>query len=437
MENLLLLRNLLIALALGAFIGLEREYARYKKRGHDYAGIRTFPLIALFGALAAFFSDLVSPWIFFISILLMGVLILLAYVFSNKGKLPHIGATSEVAGFLTFFIGALSYYGEILLAIILTIAITIILYARSLLHQLAEHIQPKEMASVIKFLVITFIILPLLPNRWYGPYDIINPYLIWLMVVLISGIGFVGYIALKWFGEKALSVTGVLGGLASSTAVTMQFARRSKKEAALSRALATGVILANGVMFLRVLLVTAVVNLALFWSLFLPLAGLILLTAIFGYVLLQKMKKKQRKDAAPITAHFKASHPVRPSLCWYSCIGQNSQRVLCGERHLCPQFPGGFRRIGCDCALPLPAGKKWHPAGNGAERGPVSSRRPAARKRQPGVLAGRKSLSEAGRQQFCADGCSRYPLYHNPLKQVKKSSDTIYAGAARPWKQHH
>jgi len=295
MENLLLLRNLLIALALGAFIGLEREYARYKKRGHDYAGIRTFPLIALFGALAAFFSDLVSPWIFFISILLMGVLILLAYVFSNKGKLPHIGATSEVAGFLTFFIGALSYYGEILLAIILTIAITIILYARSLLHQLAEHIQPKEMASVIKFLVITFIILPLLPNRWYGPYDIINPYLIWLMVVLISGIGFVGYIALKWFGEKALSVTGVLGGLASSTAVTMQFARRSKKEAALSRALATGVILANGVMFLRVLLVTAVVNLALFWSLFLPLAGLILLTAIFGYVLLQKMKKNNGK----------------------------------------------------------------------------------------------------------------------------------------------
>ncbi|MBI1968595.1 MgtC/SapB family protein [Candidatus Woesearchaeota archaeon] len=303
MENLFLLRNLLIALALGAFIGLEREYARYKKRGHDYAGIRTFPLITLFGALAAYFSDLLSPWIFFISILLLGILILLAYVFSNQGKLPRIGATSEVAGFLAFFIGALSYYGEILLAIILTIAITIILYARSVLHELAERIQPKEMAGVIKFLVITFIILPLLPNRWYGPYDSINPYLIWLMVVLISGIGFAGYIALKWFGEKALSITGLLGGLVSSTAVTMQFARRSKKEAALSRALATGVILANGVMFLRVLLVTAVVNLALFWSLFLPVAGLILLTAIFGYVLLQKMKKNNGKMqlSSPLT----------------------------------------------------------------------------------------------------------------------------------------
>ncbi|MDP3639852.1 MAG: MgtC/SapB family protein [Nanoarchaeota archaeon] len=295
MENLLLLRNLLIALALGAFIGLEREYARYKKRGHDYAGIRTFPLIALFGALAAYFGDILSPWIFFISILLLGVLILLAYVFSNQGKLPRIGATSEVAGFLAFFIGALSYYGEILLAIILTVAITIILYARSVLHQLAEHIQPKEMAGVIKFLVITFIILPLLPNKWYGPYDIINPYLIWLMVVLISGIGFAGYIALKWFGEKALSLTGLLGGVVSSTAVTMQFARRSKKEAALSRALATGVILANGVMFLRVLLVTAVVNLALFWSLFLPIAGLIFLTALFAYFLLQKVKKNNGK----------------------------------------------------------------------------------------------------------------------------------------------
>lgn len=304
MVEILLLRNLLIALALGAFIGLEREYARYKKRGHDYAGIRTFPLIALFGALAAYFGDFISPWIFLASIFLMGIIIVLAYVFSNKGKVPQIGATSEVAGFLTFFIGALSYYNEILLALILTIAITIILYARSLLHQFAERIKPKEMADTLLFAVIAFIVLPLLPNIWYGPYGgLINPYVVWLMVVLVSGIGFIGYILLKWLGHRGLLLMGLLGGLVRSTVVTSSFAGRSKKESHLARTLAIGVILANGVMFLRLLVEVLIVNPSVFWSLLLPFLSLVVLTGIFSYALFRKSRENSAKIelSSPLT----------------------------------------------------------------------------------------------------------------------------------------
>lgn len=304
MVEILLLRNLLIALALGAFIGLEREYARYKKRGHDYAGIRTFPLIALFGALAAYFGDLITPWIFLASIILMGAIIILAYVFSNKGKVPRIGATSEVAGFLTFFIGALSYYDEILLALILTIAMTIILYARSLLHQFAERIHPKEMADTLLFAVIAFIVLPLLPNIWYGPYGgLINLYLIWLMVVLVSGIGFIGYILLKWLGHRGLILMGLLGGLVRSTVVTMSFAGRSKKETHLARTLAIGVILANGVMFLRLLVEVLIVNPALFAKMLLPFLSLVILTGIFSYALFRKTQENKGKItlSSPLT----------------------------------------------------------------------------------------------------------------------------------------
>jgi len=154
--EIILIRNFLIAIALGALIGLEREYARYLKKGHDFAGIRTFPLITLFGALAAYFGNLYSIWIFIACIVLVGALIILAYfALSHDCEEKHTGTTSEVAAFLAFFIGAISYYGEILLAVSLTIAITIILYARSFLHNLAERMKPNEMEDTLKFISLS------------------------------------------------------------------------------------------------------------------------------------------------------------------------------------------------------------------------------------------------------------------------------------------
>lgn len=295
MVEIIILRNLLIALALGALIGLEREYARYRKKGHDYAGIRTFPLIALFGALSAYFSDLINPWILIVGIILIGALIVISYFLVNEKTRMYHGATSEVAGFLTFFIGVITYMNELRLAVALAIIITVILYARSILHHFAERITKHELSSTLKFAVIAFIILPFLPNQSYGPYELFNPFLIWLMVVFVCGISFVGYILMKWFGEKGIELAGILGGIVSSTAVTSSFAERSKREKKIFKALVLGVILANGVMFFRILIEVLVLNSALFLKLILPMLILAAATVVFAYFLWRSAKNVKGK----------------------------------------------------------------------------------------------------------------------------------------------
>ena len=293
MAELALIGNFLLALALGALIGLEREYARYRKHAHDYAGIRTFPLIALFGALSAFFGEILNPWILVVGIFLMGLLIIISYFVLSRKK--YQGATSEVAGFLTFFIGILAYFGEIQLSVLLTVIITVILYSRTVLHQFAQHLKKEEMRSALIFAVIAFVVLPFLPNKGYGPYELFNPFLTWLMVVLISGISFVGYILMKWFGEKGIEFTGLLGGLASSTALSLSFAERSKHQAHFYKALAVGVILANGVMFGRVLLEVLLVNPELFVRLLLPFLILGGVTALFSFYIWKHAKQVTEK----------------------------------------------------------------------------------------------------------------------------------------------
>ncbi len=290
MVELIIFKNLFVALLLGALIGLEREYARYHKRGHDYAGIRTFPLISLFGALAALLGELINPWILIVGIGLIGALIVISYFFVTFRSKQYTGATSEVAGFLTFFIGIICYYGDIGLAAALAVVITSILYARSMLHHFAERIKKYELADTLKFALIALVILPFLPNKYYGPYELFNPFMFWLMVVFISGISFLGYFLMKWFGKTGIGLTGILGGLISSTALSLSFAERSKKETQIYKALALGVILANGIMFLRILIVVFVLNRGLFIKLLLPLGILALITAIFSYLLITKIK---------------------------------------------------------------------------------------------------------------------------------------------------
>ncbi len=298
-----LIGNFILALALGALIGLEREYARYRKHAHDYAGIRTFPLIALFGALSAFFGDIINPWILIAGILLMGTLIIISYLVLSRGNKRYHGATSEVAGFLAFFMGVLSYFGEVQLAVVLTVIITVILYSRSVLHNFAQHLKKEEMRSTLIFAVIAFVVLPFLPNKGYGPYELFNPFLFWLMVVFISGISFVGYILMRWVGEKGMVLSAMLGGLASSTAVTLSFSERSKQQLKLHRALALGVILANGVMFSRVLLEMFVLNIALFLQVLPIMIILILITAGFSYFIWKGTASAKEKIelASPLT----------------------------------------------------------------------------------------------------------------------------------------
>ncbi|MBI2146778.1 MgtC/SapB family protein [Candidatus Woesearchaeota archaeon] len=291
--ELTLLNHLLVALALGALIGLEREYARYKQRGHTYAGIRTFPLIALFGALSGYFGDVISVWILLLGLVVIGIVTILAYYAVSDKK--HIGATTEVAGMLTFFIGLLAYRGELGLATILTVVITVILYTRSVLHHFAAKIHQKEMSATITFAVIAFVVLPFLPNDSYGPYGIFNPFLIWLVVLLVSGISFAGYLLLKWFGERGILLSGLFGGLVSSTVTTAHFAQRSHKEEHRYRALALGVLAANAVMFFRMLIEVFVINPSLGVTLVLPFTVLMAINALLAYVLWTRTKQTSGK----------------------------------------------------------------------------------------------------------------------------------------------
>ncbi len=286
-----------IALVLGALIGLERERSTYKQKRMAYAGIRTFPLIALFGALSAYFAHTISFWILIVNTIILGALVITVYFVTTDSSGKRFGATSEIAGLLTFFIGVLAYFNEILFATLLAITITFILYLREPLHTFAQHLKRGELEDTLKFIVIAFVILPFLPNQSFGPLGIFNPYIIWLMVVLISGISYVGYFFMKWFGEKGIELAGIFGGLVSSTAVTTSFAERSKRTRSkkVLGPLLLGVVLANSIMFIRILVEVFLVHRPLFYKLILPLSALFVLSLVFVFFLWKKEKRVKGK----------------------------------------------------------------------------------------------------------------------------------------------
>lgn len=284
------LESFLIAFALGALIGLEREYSQYKGRYVSFAGIRTFPLIALVAALTAYLSIRVSFWLLVASTVAFSALVIIAY-YTSSIKSKYHGITTAIAALLTFLVGVLCAYEQTLLAAVVAVMMAIFLYAKNFLHHFTQKIKRKELADTLKFAVIAFVILPFLPNKGYGPYEIFNPFIMWLMVVLVSGISFFGYILMKIFGEKGLELTGLFGGLVSSTAVTTSFAHRSKKEYSFSRALALGVILANSVMFIRVLIEVFALNRELFIRILPVMVLFILVSAVFAYFVWCRAKK--------------------------------------------------------------------------------------------------------------------------------------------------
>ncbi len=288
-ETALLLR-FAIALALGLLVGLEREYAWYKGRGLKHAGIRTFALISLFGALCAYVGQIINVWVFIIGSVVLAAFVIVRYFTIAEHERKYVGATSEISAFVMYFIGGLCIYNELRLATLVTIAITTILYARSLLHNLAKHMSKEEMADTLKFVVIAFVILPFLPDKGFGPHELFNPYITWLLVILISGISFVGYILMKWYGERGIPVAGIIGGIVSSVAVTTSFSHRSKKQLGVFRALGLGVILANGVMLIRVLIEVFAVNRDFFATMFIPIAILEVITVVLCYILWNKTK---------------------------------------------------------------------------------------------------------------------------------------------------
>lgn len=276
--------KLLSALGVGLLIGIERGwYGRKEDEGDRIAGIRTFSLVGLLGGIWATLIPYTGEWILGIVFLGFVSLVVASYVFEIKVKENEdIGITTEVALLLTFTLGAWAALGHQIEALGSAVAVIALLSMKPVLHRWLQNIEMEVIYAGIKLLVISVILLPVLPNQGYGPWDTLNPYWIWWMVVLISGLSFIGYILVKYAGQdKGTLLTSIIGGLASSTAVTIslsQFAKQIKKGK--TYIFVAGVLVASSIMLVRVFIEVSVVNRSLLDPLWIPLSTMLVLTVL-------------------------------------------------------------------------------------------------------------------------------------------------------------
>jgi len=249
------LPQFLTSLAIGLLIGLERERNPSAK-----AGLRTFALVAVFGTLSALLSNkLDSPWILFAGLLAVAATIVAAY-FNRPVEKDDPGTTTVIALLLCYGLGAMVWYELARLAVMLAIGITALLYFKPELRGLSQRLTRRDLVAILQFSVLTFIILPILPDQNFGPYDAFNPHQAWLMVVLISGLGLTGYAALHIVGSRyGAPLLGFLGGMVSSTATTMIYARHGKSNPAMEKLATLVIVIASLVVLIRLLVVSAVV----------------------------------------------------------------------------------------------------------------------------------------------------------------------------------
>ncbi len=271
-----------IAILLGTLVGIEREKrkAEDEKTGH-IAGLRTFILLALLGAASGFLSrSLSSAWILAAALLIVGASIIAAYVATARSSQGGKGLTTEMAAVVVFLIGAMVMLGYEPLAIALGVVTAAVLAYKQPLHGFVEKLGWDDVYAGLRLLIASFIALPLLPNRTIDPWGALNPYSLWLLVILISSLSLVGYVLTRWLGPaRGTALTGLTGGLVSSTAVTLSFAREARDNRQNTAALACGILLAWAVMFLRVIVLVAVVNRALLTPVLAPFAIMALTVA--------------------------------------------------------------------------------------------------------------------------------------------------------------
>lgn len=244
--------SLLVAALLGFLIGLERERKR-ELAGSIFAGVRTFPLIALFGAITSRLALATSYWVLVAGVVAMGGLLVLAYWRTSSG--PKVGGTTEVAALVAFGLGGLAGLGAYLTALAGAVITTGILSLRQELRHLVGGLSQADLYAVVQFAVVSLVVLPLVPEQDIGPWGVWNPRAIWQLVVLISGVSFVGYLLSKWLStERSFELSGALGGLASSTAVTLSFSEQARRYPQLGAILAAGMLIATAVSMLRLII---------------------------------------------------------------------------------------------------------------------------------------------------------------------------------------
>ncbi len=289
--------TLAVALAIGLLVGIERSWSdRDGQEGSRIAGVRTFSLIGLLGGVAVLMSREVGAWFVGVAFVVVAALSITAHVLDVQED-QDLGSTTAFSMMLVFMLAAWAAYDAVIPAMAVTVVVISLLGYKPLLHSWLKMISPRDFYAGSKLLIISLVLLPLLPNQGYGPWQALNPFWTWLMVVLISGMSFLGFVGMKIAGERAgLIMTAIVGALASSTAVTVSLARLAKRVQRY-RLFAGGVLLASAIMFLRVMIEIFVVYPGLLAKMWLPLsvmcAGLLV-----GFLWLWLRREEERGDAS-------------------------------------------------------------------------------------------------------------------------------------------
>ncbi|HLW15595.1 MAG TPA: MgtC/SapB family protein [Flavobacteriaceae bacterium] len=286
-----------ISFGLGLLVGLQRE-----KTNHETAGVRTFTLIAILGTMAGFLTrEFDNPYILPVfGIAVTALMITANLIIAHRDPKPVAGQTTEVAVLLMFAIGAYLVLGNEVIAIIVGGVLAILLYIKETLHKFIDQLKEKDFAAIMTFVGISLVILPILPDKTYGPLDVLNPRDIWLMITLIVGISVLGYFVYKWVGKKAGMISnGILGGIISSTATTVSYARNAATNKNASKIAAFVIVSSVTVSIVRVIIEIGIVVPDKFGELILPFILLFLFMSLVSILLFYVISHDNSEDAMP------------------------------------------------------------------------------------------------------------------------------------------
>ena len=291
------LTTLGIAFGLGLLVGLQRE-----KANSELAGVRTFTLIAILGVLAGFLSrDYQNPFILpVLGVALTSLLVAANFIKIKVFTNPDVGQTTEVAALLMFAIGAYLVMGDRVLGIVIGVSMSVLLYVKERLHGFINRLQEKDLSAIMTFAGISLVVLPILPNKTYGPYNVLNPQNIWLMITLIVGLSVLGYFIYKFVGKKlGIISNGVLGGLISSTATTFSYARKTVDTASISKMAAFVITVASAISLARVMVEIGVVIPEKLPVILLPLMVEFVVMALICLGMFYSINKDSKDDTMP------------------------------------------------------------------------------------------------------------------------------------------
>ena len=290
--DLTLLQDFGTALLIGALIGIEREKRKATEKETDIGGLRTFIILALIGAISGWLADtLDTPWLLVAGLVAVTAAVVVGYVIKALRSTGSAGITTEAAAIAVCLLGAMTTLGYRGPAVALGIALTAVLAYKQPLHGIVEKIGWDDIYAGVRLAIATFIVLPLLPDRAIDPWGALNPYSLWLLVLLISGLSLVGYVATRLFGaDRGIVLAGLTGGLVSSTAVTLSFSKQSRGDdrPATAYVLAAGMLLAWGIMFGRVVAEVLVVNRALVAEVLVPFVAMAIAAAVAAWLFLRR-----------------------------------------------------------------------------------------------------------------------------------------------------